>query len=437
MAKINIFWFRRDLRLEDNSGLFHALNSQLPVLPLFIFDSEILDKLENRKDARVEFIHNALTELNDKLYEAGTNLLVKRGSPLKVWKELMAEHDIGEVFTNSDYEPYAVERDSAVKELLAGKQIAFNTYKDHVIFEKNEVLKQDRSPYTIYTPYSKVWRAQLNEASTREFRSEKLIGNFAKVKRSGLPSLESIGFKPAGIEFPPKELPVNVIKNYDTTRDIPAINGTSRLSVHLRFGTVSIRKLVREALKLNDTWLRELIWREFFMMILYRFPHSATGAFRKEYDNIKWRNNEAEFEAWCRGETGYPIVDAGMRELNATGFMHNRLRMITASFLTKDLLIDWRWGERYFAEKLLDYELASNCGGWQWAAGTGCDAAPYFRIFNPDLQAAKFDPEHKYIKKWVPELEGFGYPQKIVDHSEARNRTLAAYKNALSTVKKT
>ncbi len=432
MAKINIFWFRRDLRLDDNAGIYHALCSGYPVLPIFIFDTEILDKLENPKDARVEFIHSALTDLNNKLNEAGSNLLVKQGTPIETWKQLIAEYEIAEVFTNNDYEPYAIERDSAVKQLLAAAQIGFNTFKDHVIFEKDEVLKLDGKPYTIYTPYSKIWRAQLNDASTKSYNTGKLIGNFMKCKKAEIPSLESIGFKPAGIEFPSKELPVNIIKNYETTRDIPAVNGTSRLSVHLRFGTLSIRSLAKEAMKLNDTWLRELIWREFFMMILYHFPHSATGSFRKEYDNIKWRNNEAEFEAWCRGETGYPIVDAGMRELNATGFMHNRLRMITASFLTKDLLIDWRWGERYFAEKLLDYELASNAGGWQWAAGTGCDAAPYFRIFNPELQAAKFDPEHKYIRKWVPELDGFGYPQKIVNHSEARNRTLEAYKNALS-----
>ncbi|MBE2218688.1 MAG: deoxyribodipyrimidine photo-lyase [Ignavibacteria bacterium] len=435
MAKINIFWFRRDLRLGDNAGLYHSLCSSNPVLPIFIFDTEILDKLENRKDARIEFIHNAITELNNKLNQFGSNLLVKHGTPIEVWKQLIAEYDIGEVFTNSDYEPYAIDRDSAVKALLAEKQISFNSYKDHVIFEKDEVLKHDGKPYTIYTPYSKVWRAQLSEMNVKAFNSEKLSDNFVKRKTEELPSLERIGFKPAGIEFPSKELPVNIIKNYDNTRDIPSVNGTSRLSVHLRFGTVSIRKLVKEASRLNDTWLRELIWREFFMMILYHFPHSATGSFRREYDNIKWRNNEAEFEAWCRGETGYPIVDAGMRELNATGFMHNRLRMITASFLTKDLLIDWRWGERYFAEKLLDYELASNCGGWQWAAGTGCDAAPYFRIFNPELQAAKFDPEHKYIKKWIPGLDGFGYPQKIVDHSEARTRTLNAYKSALSPAK--
>jgi len=435
LAKINIFWFRRDLRLGDNAGLYHSLCSSNPVLPIFIFDTEILDKLENRKDARIEFIHNAITELNNKLNQFGSNLLVKHGTPIEVWKQLIAEYDIGEVFTNSDYEPYAIDRDSAVKALLAEKQISFNSYKDHVIFEKDEVLKHDGKPYTIYTPYSKVWRAQLSEMNVKAFNSEKLSDNFVKRKTEELPSLERIGFKPAGIEFPSKELPVNIIKNYDNTRDIPSVNGTSRLSVHLRFGTVSIRKLVKEASRLNDTWLRELIWREFFMMILYHFPHSATGSFRREYDNIKWRNNEAEFEAWCRGETGYPIVDAGMRELNATGFMHNRLRMITASFLTKDLLIDWRWGERYFAEKLLDYELASNCGGWQWAAGTGCDAAPYFRIFNPELQAAKFDPEHKYIKKWIPGLDGFGYPQKIVDHSEARTRTLNAYKSALSPAK--
>ena len=432
MAKINIFWFRRDLRLDDNAGLFHALNSQLPVLPLFIFDTEILDKLENRKDARVEFIHLAITELNNKLNQFGSNLLVKHGSPIEVWKQLIAEYDIVEVFTNSDYEPYAIERDSAVKALLAEKQISFNSYKDHVIFEKDEVLKHDGKPYTIYTPYSKVWRAQLSEKDVKAFSSEKLSGNFVKRKKEMLPTLESIGFKPAGIEFPSKELPVNIIKNYETTRDIPAINGTSRLSVHLRFGTLSIRSLVKEAMKLNDTWLRELIWREFFMMILYHFPHSATGSFRKEYDNIKWRNNEAEFEAWCRGETGYPIVDAGMRELNATGFMHNRLRMITASFLTKDLLIDWRWGERYFAEKLLDYELASNAGGWQWAAGTGCDAAPYFRIFNPDAQEKKFDPKQHYIRRWIPEFNVIGYLQPIVDHKAARDRTLKTYKEALN-----
>ena len=426
--KINVFWFRRDLRLEDNAGLYYALNAGLPVLPIFIFDTEILDKLGSRNDARVEFIHNALLGIDAELNQKGSSLLVLHGNTIDIWKKLCDEYAIDEVFTNHDYEPYAIKRDNIVSSLLNERGIKFNTYKDQVIFEKDEVVKSDGKPYTIYTPYSKVWRARLEKEGLKEYKIKKdnYYGFTSKVL-----SLNEIGFKSSGINFPEKEVRKAIIKDYENTRDIPAIDGTSRLSVHLRFGTISIRQLVREATKLNDTWLRELIWREFFMMILYHFPHSASASFRPEYDNIKWRNNEAEFEAWCKGETGYPIVDAGMRELNATGFMHNRVRMITASFLTKDLLIDWRWGERYFADKLLDYELSSNVGNWQWAAGTGCDAAPYFRIFNPHTQQEKFDPELKYVKKWVPEYDNFGYPQPIVDHKSARERTLNAYKDAL------
>lgn len=426
--KINIFWFRRDLRLEDNTGLYHALRAGLPVLPVFIFDTEILDKLDNKQDARVEFIHNALTEIEADLKKFGSSLLTVKGNPLQVWKNLINEYEIGSVYTNHDYEPYAIKRDNAVKELLNENGIQFITYKDQVIFEKDEVVKSDGKPYTIYTPYSKVWRARFEKEGIKEYKIKKdnYYGFTSKV-----PALEEIGFRSSGINFPGKEVRKAIIKDYEHTRDIPAIDGTSRLSVHLRFGTRSIRQLVSEALKLNDTWLRELIWREFFMMILYHFPHSAVSSFKPEYDRIQWRNNETEFDAWCKGETGYPIVDAGMRELNQTGFMHNRVRMITASFLTKDLLIDWRWGERYFADKLLDYELSSNAGNWQWAAGTGCDAAPYFRIFNPQAQQEKFDPKLEYIKKWVPEFGNFGYTQPIVDHKFARERTLKAYKEAL------
>ncbi|NOS84171.1 MAG: deoxyribodipyrimidine photo-lyase [Ignavibacteria bacterium] len=429
--KINIFWFRRDLRLEDNTGLYHALQSRLPVLPLFIFDTEILDNLENKADARIEFIHNALAEIDTELKKYNSSLLTLAGKPADVWKKLADEYDSNEVFANHDYEPYAIERDSEISSILSSSGIKFTTFKDHVIFEKNEVVKPDGKPYSIYTPYSKTWRVKLSTGEIGELLLKNTGRNFYGFK-SNILSLDEIGFKKTGISFPSKEIREDIIKNYENTRDIPSVEGTSRLSVHLRFGTVSPRRLVKQALKLNDVWLRELVWREFFMMILYHYQHTAVSSFKPEYDRINWRNNEAEFDAWCKGETGFPIVDAGMRELNATGFMHNRVRMITASFLCKDLLIDWRWGERYFAEKLLDYEMSSNVGNWQWAAGTGCDAAPYFRIFNPASQQEKFDPELKYIKKWVPEYGNFGYSQPIVDHKSARESTLKAYKEALN-----
>lgn len=432
--KINIFWFRRDLRLEDNTGLHHALNSGNPVLPVFIFDTEILDKLDNKSDSRVDFIHRALVDIDNELKQNKSSLLILSGNPIDVWKKLVTEYNIEEVFANHDYEPYAVKRDEDVKDLLSEHGIKFNTYKDQVIFEKDEVIKPDGKPYTIYTPYSNTWRKKFDKRCIRSYSAKERFNNFHRFK-SRIISIDEIGFKKTEITFPSKEIRKNTIKNYENTHDTPSIEGTSRLSVHLRFGTVSPRVLIKEALKLNDVWLRELIWREFFMMILFHFPHSATASFRPEYDRINWRNNETEFDKWCNGETGFPIVDAGMRELNATGFMHNRVRMITASFLTKDLLIDWRWGERYFAEKLLDYELSSNVGNWQWAAGTGCDAAPYFRIFNPHTQQEKFDLELEYCKKWVPELGTSAYPQPIVDHKMARERTLNAYKAALGKLK--
>lgn len=430
--KINIFWFRRDLRLNDNTGLYHALQAGLPVLPLFIFDSEILDKLEKRSDARVEFIHNSLLEIDKELKQYNSSLLTLAGRPQDIWKKILNEYDVSEVFTNHDYEPYAIKSDSEINTYLNENNTAFSTFKDQVIFEKSEIVKPDGSPYSVFTPYSKTWRANLKENNLAEKNIKGKENNFYKFSANVL-SLNELGFKAAGLKFPSNDIRQDIIKNYDKTRDLPFIDGTSRLSVHLRFGTVSIRQLVKKAMKLNDTWLNELIWREFFMMILYHHPHSAGSSFKPEYDRIKWRNNEAEFDAWCSGQTGFPIVDAGMRELNATGFMHNRVRMITASFLCKDLLIDWRWGERYFAEKLLDYEMSSNVGNWQWAAGSGCDAAPYFRIFNPLSQQQKFDPDLKYIKKWIPELNSLNYPAPIVDHKAARERTLLAYKSALKT----
>lgn len=428
--KVNIFWFRRDLRLDDNAGLYHALKSGNPVLPVFIFDTEILDKLEDNNDARVEFIYNTLKSLNDELADLSSSLLVLHGKPVEIWKELVKKYDIGEVYTNHDYEPYAIKRDEEIGELLKKSSVSFHTYKDQVIFEKDEVVKADGKPYTVFTPYSNAWLKRLNDFYEKPYPTKKYFVNFHK-HRSSFPSLKQLGFETSEIDFPPRLIKRSIIKKYHTTRDFPAIDGTSHLSLHLRFGTVSIRKLVQEAEGLNSTWLKELIWREFFMMILYHFPYSAEKNFRSEYDKIQWRNNKAEFAAWCEGKTGYPIVDAGMRELNRTGYMHNRVRMVTASFLTKHLLIDWRWGEKYFARKLLDYEMSSNVGNWQWAAGTGCDSAPYFRIFNPELQMKRFDSKGEYIKKWVPEISGLDYPTPIVEHKFARERALAAYKSAL------
>ncbi|MFN0050392.1 MAG: cryptochrome/photolyase family protein [Cytophagales bacterium] len=429
---ISIFWFRRDLRLDDNAALFHALKSNYKVLPLFIFDTAILDKLEDRSDRRVTFIYLALQSIQAELAKIGSSLLVKYGNPAQIWAELMTEFDIKEAFTNHDYEPYARKRDRSIFDFLAVKNIKLNTFKDQCIFEYKEVLKDDGKPYTIFTPYSRKWKSTIKPFYLKSYPTEKYFSNFLQINPFEVPSLENMGFQHSGATFPSAEVKDNLITNYTEQRNFPAIEGTSRLSVHLRFGTVSIRNLAQKAYKLNETWLNELIWRDFYMMILWHFPHAAESAFRPEYNNIEWLNNEADFQAWCDGKTGYPIVDAGMRELNSTGFMHNRVRMIVASFLTKHLLIDWRWGEAYFAKKLLDFDLSANNGGWQWASGSGCDAAPYFRVFNPTLQTEKFDKNWIYIKKWIPEVaDPFRYPKPIVNHEFARKRVLEAYQKGL------
>jgi len=428
---VTIFWFRRDLRLRDNAGLYHALKDGSPVVPVFIFDRNILDELEDKNDRRVEFIHLALQDIQQQLLKIDSSLDIRYGNPFDIYKELLKEYNIKKVFTNHDYEPYAKQRDSEILQLLNEHGVSFHTYKDQVIFEKNEVLKDDGKPYTIFTPYSRKWKAALKEYHLKAYPVKKYLANFFKQPGKKIISLEEMGFVPAGLPFPGKEWMGQVIRHYKEQRDIPSVQGTSRLSVHLRFGTISIRELADEAGALNETFLNELIWRDFYHMILWHFPRVVGHAFKTEYDKIRWRNNEKEFEAWCNGITGYPIVDAGMRELNQTGFMHNRVRMIVASFLTKHLLIDWRWGEAYFAKKLLDFDLAANNGGWQWAAGSGCDAAPYFRVFNPYLQTKKFDPELKYVRKWVPEFEELTYPQPIVAHEVARKRCLETYAAAL------
>lgn len=427
---VSIFWFRRDLRLNDNHGLLQALQGQHPVLTVFIFDKNILDPLTDKADKRISFIYQTLARLNEKLVKVGSSLFVINDTPLSAFKAICSSFDVKEVITNHDYEPYAIERDKQISEFLSSKNIAFCSFKDQVIFEKSEVVKSDDSPYTVFTPYSKAWKQKYNVQKPESYNNNKLLGRFFKTAPFHFPSLNEIGFTPSSFDAPPPAIDRNTIIAYDKTRNIPYLDGTTRLSVHLRFGTLSIRELVKMASELNEQWLNELVWREFFMMILYHFPRVVTESFRKEYDNIQWRNNEKEFVAWCKGETGYPIVDAGMRELNETGFMHNRVRMIVASFLTKHLLIDWRWGEAYFAEKLLDYELASNNGNWQWAAGSGCDAAPYFRIFNPTLQTERFDPKLLYIKKWIKNFNSYLMPP-IVEHEFARKRALAVYNAAL------
>lgn len=435
MAKqdIAIFWFRRDLRLKDNAGLYHALKSGLPVLPIFIFDTEILDKLEERNDARITFIHQEIEALKKYLEDKlESSLKVLHGSPIKIWENLIKEYPVKKVYTNHDYEPYAIKRDKKLATLLKEKDVEFYTYKDQCIFEKEEILKDNDEPYVVFTPYKKKWLAALKPFYYKAYPTKKYEKAFLQTKSFKSISLKQLGFTESELDFPNQSYKKQ-LGNYAKDRDFPAKDATTHISLHLRFGTVSIRQLVKDALDAkSDVWLSELIWRDFYFSILYHFPHSATESFRKEYDQIEWRNNEKEFKAWCEGKTGYAIVDAGMRELNETGFMHNRVRMIVASFLTKHLLIDWRWGEQYFAKKLLDYELSSNVGGWQWAAGSGVDAAPYFRIFNPYEQVKKFDKELKYVKKWVPEFEDpFKYPQPIVDHKAARERCLKVYKKAL------
>ena len=427
---MNIFWFRRDLRFNDNIGLFHALNEKEEVLPLFIFDSKILNELP-KDDARVQFIHEQLENMQKQLEKKAKSLAIFLGDPKKIFQKLIEENKIKTVYTNHDYEPYARKRDKEVYQLFKEHDITFKTSKDQVIFEKDEVVKDDGTPYVVYTPYSKKRKEKLQNTKLTQYKSEDKLDQIVKHNYPFL-SLEDIGFKPTKIKLPEYNVSEKLMSNYEETRNFPAIHDTSLLGIHLRFGTVSIREMVQKARSVkNETFLKELIWREFFMQILWHFPKTTTESFKPKYDAIEWRNDEKQFQKWCEGKTGYPFVDAGMRELNATGHMHNRVRMIVASFLCKHLLIDWRWGETYFAQKLLDYEQASNVGNWQWAAGSGVDAAPYFRIFNPTEQIKKFDKDLKYIKKWIPELETSKYPEPIVDHKEARERCLKVYKKAL------
>ena len=432
---ISICWLRRDLRLDDHAALYHALKSGYPVLVVFIFDPNILDRLENKKDARVDFIHQQLAKINQQLVDKGSCLLVKFQTPQKAWAEIINDFNVQTVYTNHDYEPYARKRDKEIADLLKQNDIAFHTYKDQVIFEKDEVKKADGSPYTVFTPYYKQWQLKLNPFYLKPYPTTKYLKNLYQVateKAFHFPSLEDMGFSTSEAKFPSINFKEK-LDGYEKYRDYPAKNATTKLGLHLRFGTVSIREVVSEARSQKaDKWVSELAWREFYMMILWHFPKTTNNSFKPDYDKINWRNNEKEFELWCRGETGYPLVDAGMRELNSTGFMHNRVRMVVASFLCKHLLIDWRWGEAYFAEKLLDYEQASNVGGWQWACGSGNDAAPYFRVFNPELQLKKFDPRMEYVFKWAPEYQKAIAPIPIVNHEFARNRALESYKKALN-----
>ena len=424
---VSFFWFRRDLRLEDNIGLFYALQSEYPIIPLFIFDEAILNSLP-KDDARVAFIYDSLSEINKELNTFQSSLLIKKGNTQEVWQTLIKEFEVKKVFFNKDYEPYAILRDEAICELLEQNNSLSYSFKDQVIFEEKEITKADGLPYTVYTPYKNKWLEHFNqlkpllEYDTTEFYTNFYQSNF------DFPSLEQIGFVRSAIKVKPYTL--NTLANYQDTRDFPAVDATSYLSPHLRFGTVSIRKMVNFAVKTNATFLSELIWREFFMQILYHFPKVVTHNFKSAYDGIQWRNNEEDFKRWCEGRTGYPMVDAGMRQLNETGYMHNRVRMVVASFLCKHLLIQWQWGEAYFAQKLLDYDLSANVGNWQWAAGTGCDAAPYFRVFNPDVQLKKFDEKGIYIRKWIPEFD-LGYGKPMVDHAMARDRAIATYKEGI------
>lgn len=423
MTPINIFWFRRDLRLIDNTGLYHAFNSEFPVLPIFLFDKQILHELPE-DDPRVNFIYRKLKEIDSELKKAGSSLKVFYGEPHEVWSQILEDYEVKNVFTNKDYEPYAVQRDAKVEKLLKQKSIAFHSYKDQVIFDESEVMKDDGTPYTVFTPYSKKWRSLL--------KSEQLQPHQYQIKNlysfsSEFPSLEAIGFKLSSIKV--LDFRIDELDGYNENRNFPAKDATTYLSPHLRFGTIGIRELFN-VVQSNFSFSNELIWREFFMQILFHFPDVVKYNFKRKYDGIQWRNNEDDFEKWCKGETGYPMVDAGIRQLNKTGYMHNRVRMVVASFLCKHLLIDWRWGEAYFAKKLLDFELSSNNGNWQWAAGTGCDAAPYFRVFNPTEQIKKFDPKMEYVRHWVPELDDLNY-RPMIEHKFARERALRVYKEGI------
>ncbi|MFN2396301.1 MAG: deoxyribodipyrimidine photo-lyase [Bacteroidales bacterium] len=427
----SIFWFRRDLRLHDNKGLYHALKENKNVVPLFIFDTDITESLPE-DDARVEFIYENVQHMQNALRQRHRNMLVYKGKPLEIFKKLTEDYQIEAVYCNNDHEPYGIERDEKIRKFLDSENIDFHTYLDHLLFDKDEVLKNDGTPYHVFSPYGRKCREVLTKDHLKLYPSEDHLTSFDQLEDVKFPDLKDIGSKPSGIQFPEKDNKGDIIQTYDKTRDYPAQKGTTRLGIHLRFGTVSLRQLAKKALEDNDTYFNELLWREFYAMILWHYPRVVNKSFKPEYDNIEWVNDRQQFERWKQGKTGYPMVDAGMRQLAKTGYMHNRVRMVTASFLTKHLLIDWRWGEAWFAEKLLDFELSSNNGGWQWSAGSGCDAAPYFRIFNPESQQKKFDPENTYVKNWIPELDTGKYPEPIVNHKEARERCLKVFKNALS-----
>lgn len=432
MQKINIFWFRRDLRLDDNLGFYEALRSDYSVLPIFIFDTEILEHLP-KDDARVTYIHQTLQSMRQTLQqEHQSSIALYHGKPTDIFKSLINDYEIETVFTNHDYEPYATERDNQIKSILESNSIQFKTFKDHVIFEKGEVVKKDGDPYLVYTPYMRTWKEKFKTIDLEIYYTKSYLNNVIEHTRLPNLSLSDIGFTKSSQDISPYDVTPTLIQNYEAHRNFPAQDATSHLGPHLRFGTVSIRKMIKKAIaERNEVFWQELIWREFFTQILWHFPHTKDNAFKPQYDRIEWRNNEEEFKKWCDGLTGYPLVDAGMRQLNQTGFMHNRVRMLVGSFLCKHLLIDWRLGEAYFAEKLHDYDMASNVGNWQWVAGSGVDAAPYFRIFNPTTQIQKFDKNHDYIKQWVPEYQELTYPQPIVDHKMARERCLETYKSAL------
>lgn len=426
--KRSVFWFRRDLRMEDNTALIEALKSSEEVMSVFIFDQQILQELPI-DDARVSFIYDIITNLNKKLKEYESSVLCLHGNPLQVWEELITQFEISTVYANKDYEPYARDRDKNVKTLLNQHGIDFKLYKDQVIFEESEIVKDDGKPYTVFTPYKNKWLRTYKTISV-EPNNMVLFENFERSIHP-LPKLSEIGFNKSTKKV--RDFNLSVLETYADKRNYPASDSTSYLSPHLRFGTVSSRQIISMLSSSDNVFLSELIWREFFMQILYHFPEVINQNFKSKYDGIRWRNNEEEFKKWCKGQTGYPMVDAGMRQLNETGYMHNRVRMITAGFLCKHLLIDWRWGEAYFASKLIDYELSSNNGNWQWAAGTGCDAAPYFRIFNPDEQLKKFDKKLEYVKKWLPEFGSSEYPIPMIDHKTARLRALDTYKKGLKS----
>lgn len=431
MRKVNIFWFRRDLRFHDNTALHHALQNETPLLPIFIFDKTILDKLEDKDDARVSFLHARVQALKTKLEEHGSSLKVFYGTPEEAFSKLFIDYTVNEIYCNRDYEPYALSRDQKIENLAETNGASFYSFKDQVIFERDEIKTDTGNCYKVYTPYSRKWKNKYQAGNFSPLPDHLVHQHWLKTEAFEAIGLDLMGFTQSKIPIPSAEVDRTIVKNYTEKRNFPSVKGTTRLGIHLRFGTVGIREMVTFAAKTNETWLNELIWREFYMQVLANFPHVVEKAFKKDYDAIPWLRDEEAFEKWCQGKTGYPIVDAGMRELNATGFMHNRVRMITASFLTKHLLIDWRWGEAYFARKLLDFELASNNGGWQWAAGTGTDAQPYFRVFNPQSQTEKFDKDLTYIKRWVKEYGTPAYPDPIVEHKFARQRAIDTYKAAL------